>query len=524
MTGGLIQLVAHGIEDKFLTGNPTITFFKVVYRRHTSFTKEEIRQNFTSEPSFGRNVSCHISRSGDLIGSIFLVVKLPKVVLPDTQRVKFAWVKRLGFAMIKSVNIVINGHQIDKHYGDWLNVWSELTGAINGPHERGFKKMIGDIDELTNFDYVKDEYTLFIPLQFWFCKFSGSALPITALHYSDIEINVEFETQKACYLTSPTHSITIRDNLPSFVKGEYIEQNVDGDLRAGVFVDFDPSTKKLYYDKVTETKISGITVASDFNTSNPVAVSQLESSDLGQQYKIVGKTSGYSTFAEFNSFSQSMPIPIKNLKFVDSFLLVDYYFLDTEERVRFSQSRHDYLIDQLYYTAPIEISDTNRNIKMVSDHPCRLMVWTVQMKYIKNSKDYFNYTDTYQRKVFSYEPYEVPLGDPIGNNLILSSTILLNGYERMSFRNNKYFEHVQQHQNIKYSPQVGINHYSFAINPFTPLQPSGSINTSQIDNIEIKMTLSPIISPNNLALFTGYSLCYNILRIVNGLGALVFTK
>lgn len=528
MGAGLIQLVAYGHENIFLNSDPQITFFKVVYRRHTNFTKEEIPQNFTSVPNFGRNVHCTIAKNGDLIGSTFIVVTLPKINLPTTSKVKFAWVRRVGFAMIKSVSVVISGHQIDKHYGDWLNIWSELTGSINGPHKRGFKKMIGDVDELTDFTYTKPEYTLFIPLQFWFCRFPGVALPIVALHYSDIKINVEFETDVACYMTSPTHYITLQDDIVGFIKDEYIEQNVDGDLRAGIFAEFDISTKRLYYYKITDNKISDISsilISSGVDITNPVAVAEFEASELGQQYLIVGKTSGFSAFAQLNSFSTIVPTPaIGNLKFVRCFLLVYYYFLDNDERIRFSTSRHDYLIDQLFFTPTVEMIDTNRSIKLVTDNPCKLMIWTVQMKYIRDSKDYFNYTDTYQRKVFATEPYEVLVGEPIGKNIIHSSTVLLNGNERLSLRNNKYFEYVQQHQHIKYAPQVGINFYSYALYPFSPLQPSGSLNTSQIDNIEIKMILSPIVTPNNIALFSGYCLCYNVFRIVNGLGAVVFNK
>ena len=149
MSGGLIQLAAYGLENMFLTDEPQITFFKSVYRRHTNFTKEQIPQFFINQPNFGKNVNCEIAKNGDLVGNIFLVVTLPKINLPINTRNQFAWVKRIGFALIKSVSIIINGYQIDRHYGDWLNVFAELTGNINGEHSKGFKRMIGEVDELT---------------------------------------------------------------------------------------------------------------------------------------------------------------------------------------------------------------------------------------------------------------------------------------------------------------------------------------------------------------------------------------
>ena len=146
MGGGLIQLAAYGKEDMFLTTDPQITFFKMIYRRYTNFSKEEIPKNFATEANFGRNVNCTIDKVGDLVGNIYIVVKLPKVVLPSTGRTTFAWVRKVGFALIKSVSVIISGHQIDKHYGDWLNVWAELTGEFSGPQKRGYRKMIGDVE------------------------------------------------------------------------------------------------------------------------------------------------------------------------------------------------------------------------------------------------------------------------------------------------------------------------------------------------------------------------------------------
>lgn len=517
MGGALIQLVAYGMEDLYLTRDPQITFFKMVYRRYTPFTCEPIVQNFVHNPTFGSTSNCTISRNGDLVGNIFIVVKLPKVNLPQTKKIQFAWVKKIGFAMIKSVSIIINGYEIDRHYGDWLNVWAELSGEINDAQEKGYKQMIGQNPELYNFSYSKSEYKLYIPLQFWFCRTSGSALPLVSLTYSDVKINVEFQPAEYCYILSPTHYISCYENIVSFKEYEYIEQKIsENDVRAGIFMYYDKNLQRLYYYSITNQKLIGF--PSQLNTNTDI----LQSSEA-QKYKIYGKTTKYSCYAIINATSPLTVIPKLTLNFSECFLLVDYYYLDEQERLRFTQNNHAYIVEQLFYTPSTQINDINRNIIINADNPSKMMIWTVQMKYIYDSKDYFNYSDTYQNKIFINEPYDVPLYSPIGNNIVKKSNILCNGNERITFRKSNYFEFVQQYQNTKITPQIGINTYSYALYPYEPIQPSGTFNTSQINNIEIKVNLKSIVSPNNIALFRAYSLSTNIFIVSNGLGALKFT-
>ena len=111
-----MQLVAYGAQDIYLTGNPQITFFKVVYRRHTNFSMESIEQTFNGFPDFGKKVTCPISRNGDLVHRIYLQAELPSAGT--------AWA---GHKLIKSVEVEIGGQRIDKHYADWLHIWNELT-------------------------------------------------------------------------------------------------------------------------------------------------------------------------------------------------------------------------------------------------------------------------------------------------------------------------------------------------------------------------------------------------------------
>ena len=165
MTGGLIQLAAYGAQDIYLTGNPQITFFKVVYRRHTNFSKECIKQEFNGNvPSTGTgSVTCTLARNGDLVQEIYL-----KATLSDAK----ADVNNL----IKSVEVEIGGQKIDKHYAAWLDIYNEL-----------FETNIDYLEKMT----VGTAGTVYIPLRFWFNRNAGLALPLIALQYHEVKILVD---------------------------------------------------------------------------------------------------------------------------------------------------------------------------------------------------------------------------------------------------------------------------------------------------------------------------------------------
>lgn len=208
MGGGLMQLVAYGAQDIYLTGNPQITFFKVVYRRHTNFALESIEQTFNGTVDFGRKVSCTVSRNGDLIHKVYLQVDLPALTNTNGTTGSLQWVNNIGHVMIDEVSIEIGGQTIDKHYGDWLNIWNELTQTAE--KEGGYDDMIG---ATTNPADSIPARTLYVPLQFWFCRNPGLALPLIALQYHEVKFNISFRPASECYIlnggaTANTPSIT----------------------------------------------------------------------------------------------------------------------------------------------------------------------------------------------------------------------------------------------------------------------------------------------------------------------------
>ena len=202
MGGGIISLVANGAQDVYLTGSPQITYFKVIYRRYTNFAMEAIEQPIDSAKPGGR-YSIQIQRNGDLASKTCLRLRVPCIrsdVLGCANE-KIAWVRRLGFALIREVEVKIGGMQIDKHIGVWLDIWYELTHTSE--EQRGYRHLIGDVPCMTElrgrefFDCPSEillpEYILYIPFQFWFCRNYGLALPLIALQYHEVRIEITLE-------------------------------------------------------------------------------------------------------------------------------------------------------------------------------------------------------------------------------------------------------------------------------------------------------------------------------------------
>ncbi len=218
MAGGLMQLVAYGAQDVFLTGTPEITFWKVSYRRHTNFAMESIEQTFSGQADFGRRVTCTISRNGDLCYRTYLQVTLPEINQSMSNYAR--WLDFPGEQLIAQVEVEIGGQRIDRQYGDWMHIWNQLT--MSSEQRRGYFKMIGNTTQLT---YITDpgfaaisgpcastgsvnqvcaprnalpETTLYIPLQFWFAKNPGLSLPLIALQYHEVKINLDIRPIGEC--------------------------------------------------------------------------------------------------------------------------------------------------------------------------------------------------------------------------------------------------------------------------------------------------------------------------------------
>jgi hypothetical protein len=195
MGGGLLQLVAYGAQDVYLTGNPQITFFMVVYRRHTNFAIEAIEQTLNGTAGYGNTVYVTVSRNGDLINKTYLQLNAP--ILTGGDR----YVNYYGLRLLNSVTVEIGGQQIDKHYSDWLYIWNELS--LPSGKKYAYEKMVGaDGDILTD-----EGATLYVPLEFWFCRNVGLSLPLIALQYHEVKFKIVFEQLENCIYRTDSASL-----------------------------------------------------------------------------------------------------------------------------------------------------------------------------------------------------------------------------------------------------------------------------------------------------------------------------
>jgi hypothetical protein len=395
--------------------------------------------------------------SKQVVEYYFTNVKLinEEKALSESKYAKFAWVEKLGHAIIDYVEVRIGGEVIDKHYGEWINIWSELTNT--GDQEIIYNKMIGNVNEMTTFDRnEKPAYVLYVPLSFWFCKKHGLAFPLIALQYNKFFITVKLRNLEDCAYV---------EKLPT------VDQN-------GNPVDF---------------------------TNNALQLTDIWSNLSNNGLSISGN------------------------------LLMDYVFLESNERARFAQYGHEYLIETVEVTALQNLTDTTRVVELNFTGPSKEMIWVTQKtKYINNE------TSNYNSLWFNYSTDKNKLLNPI-----INVDLSFNGYDRFSkmvgFGSRNYYNLVQPYQHHTSSPSNGINCYSFALKP-EEHQPSGTCNFTRIkfplmtftfdpEMFQYKLSdIDPDIVPNsendiiitteiNLSI---YSIKYNILRVMQGMACLAY--
>jgi hypothetical protein len=574
----------------YLTGNPQITFWKVTYRRYTNFAIESIEQTFNGQADFGRRVQCTISRNGDLAFRTYLQVTLPEInqlmgiasfAAGVGSGVYARWLDYIGEQLVAQVEVEIGGQRIDRQYGDWMHIWNQLT--MTAEQQRGYWNMIGMTTQLAfitdpSFSEVDGpcdslaprqvcaprnalpETTLYIPLQFWFCTNPGLALPLIALQYHEVKVNLDIRPIDECLWAVTTLSC----NSGTAPMGKTVE------------------AQKIYID------------------SN-------------------------------HQYAPGRPVPAAiayNQSLVAASLYVDYVFLDTDERRRFAQNPHEYLITQLQFTGDESVGSSSNKIKLNFNHPVKELIWVVQPD---QNVDYcsslvcdallfrvlgaqsFNYTDAIDalpnaihafggptalaadtRSYIDAQglfddagalDYDIPAGftgywhgpenpynqpnlggqsqdkvDPTllaalaslqrshnetstvsdagtfvltetsldmhcwGQNPVVTAKLQLNGQDRFSEREGTYFSWVQPYQSHTRNPDEGINVYSFALRP-EEHQPSGTCNFSRIDNATLQLVLSnATVEGTKTAKVRVYATNYNVLRIMSGMGGLAYSN
>lgn len=519
MGGGIIQLAAYGAQDLYLTGNPQITFFKVLYKRHTNFAIESIQQAFNGEAQPGSKLTATISRNGDLISKMWLRAVIPDIsitfnniagVTSTTATLHLA--RKFGYVLLKNCELMIGGQQIDKHYGDWMNIWNELT--LPESKKEGFAKLIGDGENTIDPQYKPYSYAGFsynekfgvgnpnlsdkmsqnpvnstekgfipsheinIPLEFWFCRNPGLALPLIALQYNDVKINIELNEAKYYGMLS-------------------------------LVSEFSSSVQSIATFKIGK------------NTTNTISTS------------------------EINSNPNASRKLLESFELTSLYLWADYIYLDIDERRKFAQTSHEYLIEQLQYTGEETIIPTANapyGINLHFNHTIKEIFWVAQPSTnltdtelqsidgkLTFSKSEVNASHCYLDYQFyanaGHDNSEINQGHYLTINTqqyplnpVVSAYIEMNGQNRFTQRSGDYFNLVQPSQHHTRIPSdKGINVYSFALRP-EEHQPSGVCNLSRIDDVKLNLTLRESI-PHNVRI---YALGYNVLRILSGMAGLAF--
>ena len=527
-----MQLVAYGAQDIYLTGNPQITFWKVTYRRHTNFAMESIEQTFNGQADFGRRVTCTISRNGDLAYRTYLQVTLPQIdqSLKNTGSDVYArWLDFPGHQLIDDVEVEIGGQRIDKQYGDWMQIWNQLT--LDKNQELGYNKMVGQTTQLTfltdptfaNVDGPCDstaprqvcaprnalpETTLYIPLLFWFCNNPGLALPLIALQYHEVKINLDIRAIDECLFAVSSLAATGATK----VNQAYAQSLV----AASLYVDY------VYLDTDERRRMA--------QNPHEYLIEQL-------QY-----TGAESVGSSSNKIRLNFNHPCKEIIWVvQPDQNVDYCSSLTSGTTLFNALgaqpfNYTDAIDALPNSIKAFGSDAATNGSAAFINASGLF----QDAGPGSVTATFNTTESWQGggTVHGASGLESAVSDAgtfvlaetslsmhcWGENPVVTAKLQLNGQDRFSEREGTYFDQVQPWQHHTRTPDTGINVYSFALRP-EEHQPSGSCNFSRIDNATLQLVLSnATVSGTNTAKVRVYARNYNVLRIMSGMGGLAYSN
>ena len=419
MAGGLMQLVAYGAQDVYLTGNPEVTFFQAKYKRHTNFAMENIEQTVNGTAANSGRVSVTVARNGDLVGDMYIELKSSSSNTATSSLVDDCnWVAERA---INNVELSIGGQRIDKHYQKWWRMYSELY--LDEAKKATWGKMTT----------AATGQTVYLPLIFFFNRNPGLYLPLIALQYHEVRIDID--------------------------------------------------------------------LASDFNT-----------------------------FLDVQTFK----------------VWANYIYLDTEERRRFAQKGHEYLIEQVQHTGAdtVDASQT-KQVRLSYNHPVKELVWCFS-NVAANKNTLWNFTSESNDNdvvltsnvaglqsncVVSPSCYGAPLlvlGTDGGGATFTEDAVgpmsefklILNGQDRFKAQKGKYFNQVQPFNHHTGSPYPGVYAYSFALKP-EEHQPTGTCNFSRIDNAQVAVTMGAANGATTMHMFATN---YNVLRIQSGMGGLAFSN
>ena len=577
MGGALMQLVAYGAQDVFLTGTPEITFWKVSYRRHTNFAMESIEQTFNGQADFGKRVSCTISRNGDLAYRTYLQVTLPEINQNlQTGDVYARWLDCIGEQLIAQVEVEIGGQRIDRQYGDWLHIWNELT--LTSEQQKGYYKMIGNTTQLT---YITDpafanvngpcaenggpaqvcaprnalpETTLYVPLQFWFCRNPGLALPLIALQYHEVKINLDLRPLGECLwavnkLDETTGSVSVQaayqqSLVAASLYVDYIFLDTDerrkmaqnpheylfeqlqftGDESVGsssnkIKLNFNHPCKELIWVVQPDENVDycaslecdqtlfKLLGAQPFNYTDALDALPPAVHAFGTKESLSGRGrgGGQSEFIDVSGlFQQAAPGQINAAAFAAAG--------DADATNAINSNAAAMAGWASLGSAAGQFNNGNNPGSVgYSDAQFNTAVTATELVGVSDAGTFVLAETSLNMHCW-------------GMNPVVTAKLQLNGQDRFSEREGTYFDLVQPYQHHSRNPDTGINLYSFALRP-EEHQPSGTCNFSRIDNATLQLVLSnATVEGTKTAKVRVYATNYNVLRIMSGMGGLAYSN
>jgi len=234
--GGLLQLVAQGKQDVYLTGNPEVTWFKMVYKRYTNFAMEQQSIQLDNQADFGRTVTCQIPRKADLLGPLWLEIQLPALT-DSVTGAPLSYTNATAHALIQEVSIEIGEQEIDKQTGEWMELWSNYT--VSEDKRQAWENMIGKTqgnsagNAPSSVVNLYGPRTLYVPLRFWFCKDPGLYLPLLALQFHPIRLKFKLRPlQQMFVVDDPTQAAAAVTPAPASITtfnlyGDYIHLDIE---------------------------------------------------------------------------------------------------------------------------------------------------------------------------------------------------------------------------------------------------------------------------------------------------------
>lgn len=578
MSGGLLQLASFGIQDVYLTGNPQITFFKTAFRRHTNFSVEVIEYGLTGNINFGERASVKFNKSGDLINKMYLKVVIESV---DPMSSNFAWVKRLGHAIIEQIEVRIGGSVIDRQYGTWLDIWYEL--ARRGDHERGYAIMIGDVSEMTAYNScVKPEYELFIPLKFWFNKHVGLSVPLIALQYHDVVLDINFSKLNSLIIRDSNFDSCISKNKNIRIKSasvlvDFIYLDTD-ERRRFAIVGHEYLIEQIQFNGIEHLDSNMTKYVLNFNHPTKELIWVLKNGNYisDQQFLYYTNDDVWDpTDAACSIIDKSISvgvdpgdcIDIKNKNNIskkidwNEWCEEDYCEVEYDKEDTYTKNcwtRVDPCSNSTVGTFNIinnskeyvyinpeslsigcygitnkikaDITITHKGCLILENVETSLTVRDLSIPVCKMTDTRYEASDPI---VNQFNNYGLLIDGTI--NPIDSFLIKFNGLDRFDRREGAYSNYVQPDVHHSNTPKDGINVYSFALFPEEP-QPSGSANLSRIDISELNVWVEDsskscdlkkdgepsldIFNDNNQ--FHIYGVNYNILRFLSGMSGLAY--